>query len=225
MKPSSNTLLPKQSGQDISTLMHISTLDDHVYRYSYNLGMLDLRAKRKENAMIFAGRRPVKIQRRTHKFSALDRLESEQIHNIDFPTKIDVAPLKNCPPVETEIIDNGQENVCKVQEVILPKKICVNVCKEETNDPKETLETFTTETTRISPVPNTEQVCITKDGEEETDFNAQILPAIEKFRRAARVLGVCLPPQELYCLQRRNGICEGNSIEHKTLLRILNKRF
>lgn len=223
MKPSSNSLLPKQCGQDISALMHISTLDDHVYRYSYNLGIMDFRAQRKETAMIFAGRRPVKIQRSTHKLSALDRLESEQIQNIDFPTKMDVANLKDCSPKEIKINVNGQENVCKVQEVISPKKICVSMCQEETSDPKETLET--TETTRTSPIPNTQEELITKDHEEEKDFNAQILPAIEKFRRAARVLGVCLPPKELYCLQRRNGICEGNSLEHRTLLRILNKRF
>lgn len=223
MKPSSNSLLPKQCAQDISALMHISTLDNRVYRYSYNLGILDIRAQRKENGMIFAGKRPVKIQRSAHEFSALDRLEREHVHTIDVPTKTDVSPSKNCSPKEIEISVNGKENVCKVQEVLSTKKICVNVCQEQTNHPNESLET--TDTTRTSPVPSTEEECITKDYEEEKDFNAQMLPAIEKFRRAARVLGVCLPPKELYCLQRRNGVCEGNSLDHRTLLRILNKRF
>lgn len=224
MKPSSNSLLPKQSVQDISSLMHISTLDDHVYRYSYNLAILDLRAQRKRDDMIYAGRRPVKNQRSAYKCRGLvDRMESGQIQKIAFSTiKMDATPLQNCSPKEIEINCNGQENNCKVQELLSTKKICVNECEDKTKDAEESLET---DTTRASPVLFTEEKCITKNYGEEEDFNCRILPPIEKFRRAARVLGVCLPPKELYCLQRRNGVCDGNSLDHRTLLRILNKRF
>ena len=59
-----------------------------------------------------------------------------------------------------------------------------------------------------------------------------ILPSFEKFFRAARVLGVCLPSKELYSnVQRRlSGVCEGHSSDNclqtqSNLLRVLNKRF
>ena len=224
MKQSSNILLPKQSVQDISSLMHISTLDDHVYRYSYNLAILDLRAQRKKDEMTYAGRRPVKNQRSAYKCRGLvDTMESGHIRKIAFSTiKMDDTPLQNCSAKEIEINCNGQKNDCKVQELISTKKICVNECEDETEEAEESLET---DTTRASPVLFTEEECMTKDHGQEEGVNCRILPPVEKFRRAALVLGVCLPPKELYCLQRRNGVCEGNSLDHRTLLRILNKRF
>lgn len=223
MKPSANSLLPEQSGKEITRLMHISTPDDRVYRYSYNLGVLEFRTQRRENAMIFAARSPVKIQRRAQEYNALARLENESVHEVAFPTVIDVAPAKNCSPQEIEMRVNGQENVYKVQQVLSAKET-VNVCQGKMNDAKESLET---NAARTGPVVSSEE-CVTKDNEQDKAFNnAQSLPPIEKFRRAARVLGVCLPPKELYCLQRRNGACEENewTLEHRTLLRILNKRF
>lgn len=240
MKPSTaNSTLSKQSGQEISTdQVHISTLNNHVYRYSYNLGLLDFRAQRKENAIIFPGRRPVKIQRSPQEYNSTlaGKLNNgRKLHqSVAIPTVIEVAPAESYLTKETE--RNGQEIGSKIQEAFSTKeiriaqkgrqKIYVNVCQKEANDFKEPLETDTTPTT--SPASSTKVDCLTKDHGEDREFNAQCLPAIEKFRRAARVLGVCLPPRELYCLQRRNGVCEGNSdcsLEQRTLLRILNKRF
>ena len=220
MKPSAKRLLHEQNGQEVTGLMHISTPDDRVYRYSYNLGILEFRTQRRENAMILAtrGSSPVKIQRRAHKNNDLARLENDSA----FPTVIDVAPAKNCSLQEIEMLVNEQEHVYKIQQVLSAKET-VNVCQKKTNEAQESLET---NTARAGPILSSEE-CVTKNNEEDMAFNAQCLAPIEKFRRAARVLGVCLPPKELYCLQRRNGACDESewSIEHRTLLRILNKRF
>lgn len=217
MKPFAKSLQPKQNGQEVTELMRISTPDDRVYRYSYNLGILEFCTQRRENAMIVAARSPVKIQRRAQKYNDLARLENESEDGIAFPTVIDVAPATNCSLQEIEMRVNEQENIYKVQQVLSAEET-VNVCQGKTTESKEWLET---NAARKDPTNNSED-------SEDKAFNAQYnLPPIEKFRRAARVLGVCLPPKELYCLQRRNGACEETewSLEHRTLLRILNKRF
>lgn len=217
MKPFAKSLQPKQNGQEVTELMRISTPDDRVYRYSYNLGILEFCTQRRENAMIVAARSPVKIQRRAQKYNDLARLENESEDGIAFPTVIDVAPATICSLQEIEMRVNEQENIYKVQQVLSAEET-VNVCQGKTTESKEWLET---NAARKDPTNNSED-------SEDKAFNAQYnLPPIEKFRRAARVLGVCLPPKELYCLQRRNGACEETewSLEHRTLLRILNKRF
>jgi len=216
MKPFAKSLQPEQNEQEVTGLMRISTPDDSVYRYSYNLGILEFRAQRRENAMIVATKNPVKIQRRAQKHNDLVRLGNETDHGIAFPTVIDVAPAANCSPQENEIRVNDHGNVYKVQQV-LPAEETENVCQGKPNESKEWLETNAASAE-----------CVTINCEEDKVFNAQYnLPPIEKFRRAARVLGVCLPPKELYCLERRSGSCEEAKwpLEHKTLLRILNKRF
>lgn len=223
MKPSAERLLPEQNGQEVTGLMHISTPDDRVYRYSYNLGILEFRTQRREHAMILAARSssPVKIQRRAQKNTYLARLENESKHDIALPTVMEVAPAKDCSLTEIEMRVNKQERTYKAQQVLSAEEI-VNVCQVKTSE-SNSLET---NGAPKGPLPPSEG-CVTKNNEEETAFNAQFLPPIEKFRRAARVLGVCLPPKELYCLQRRNGACDETEwfLEHKTLLRILNKRF
>ena len=62
---------------------------------------------------------------------------------------------------------------------------------------------------------------------EEEKLSEQPLSPTAKFRRAARRLGVLIPPQELYNKQRRNGVCEAmdKDADQRKLLRILNKRF
>ena len=223
MKPSAKRTQPEQNGQEVTGLMHISTPDDRIYRYSYNLGILEFRTQQRENAMIVAERSPVKIQSRDQRYNDLARLGNDSEHGIAFPTVIDVAPAKNCSRQEIETCVNEQENVSKVQQVLSAEET-VNVCRGKTHESKESLET---NAARKGPVLSSEE-CVTKNGEEDKAFNSQRnLPPIEKFRRAARVLGVCLPPKELYCLQRRNGACEENewTLQHRTLLRILNKRF
>jgi len=216
MKPFGKILQPEQNGQEVTGLMRISTPDDRVYRYSYNLGILEFRTQRRENAMIVATRNPVKIQHRAQKYNDLTRLKNESDHGIAFPTVMDVAPSTNCSLQEVEIRVNDQGNVYKVQQVLSAEET-VNVCQGKTNESKDWLETNTASAE-----------CVTNNSEEDKAFNAQCkLPPIEKFRRAARVLGVCLPSKELYCLQRRSGACEEAEwpLEHTTLLRILNKRF
>ena len=223
MKPSAKRFQPEQKGQEVTGLMHISTPDDRVYRYSYNLGILEFRTQRRENAMIVAARSAVKIQRRVQKYNDLATLQDESPRDFAFPTVIDVAPATNCSLQEIELRVNEQENVYKVQQVLSGEET-VNTCQGKTNESKESLETNAAR--KGSVLSLTEYVA--NNSEEDSEFNAQFnLPPIEKFRRAARVLGVCLPPKELYCLQRRNGACVENewSLEHRTLLRILNKRF
>lgn len=225
MKSFAKSLQPKQNGQEVTELMRISTPDDRVYRYSYNLGILEFCTQRRENAMIVAARSPVKIQRRAQKYNDLARLENESEDGIAFPSVIDVAPATNCSLQEIEMRVNEQEKGYKVQQVLSAEET-VNVCQGKTTESKEWLET---NAARKDPLLSAAE-CVTNNSEDPEDkaFNAQYnLPPIEKFRRAARVLGVCLPPKELYCLQRRNGACEETewSLEHRTLLRILNKRF
>ena len=223
MKPSAKRFQPGQKGQEVTGLMHISTPDDRVYRYSYNLGILEFRTQRSENAMIVAARSAVKIQRRVQKYNDLATLQDESPRDFASPTVIDVAPATNCSLQEIELRVNEQENVYKVQQVLSGEET-VNTCQGKTNESKESLETNAAR--KGSVLSLTEYVA--NNSEEDSEFNAQFnLPPIEKFRRAARVLGVCLPPKELYCLQRRNGACVENewSLEHRTLLRILNKRF
>ena len=223
MKPSARRLQLEQKGPEVTGLMHISTPDDRVYRYSYNLGILEFRTQRRENAMIVAARSPAKIQRRVQKHNDLATLENESPHDFAFPTVIDVAPATNSPLQEIELRVNEQEPVYKVQQVSFAEDT-VNACQGKTNDPKRSLDT---NAARKGPVLSSTE-CVANKSEEDREFDAQCnLPPIEKFRRAARVLGVCLPPKELYCLQRRNGACVENewSLEHGTLLRILNKKF
>ena len=223
MKPSAKRLQPEQKEQEVTGLMHISTPDDRVYRYSYNLGILEFRPQRRENAMIVAARSPVNIQRRVQKHNDLVTLENESPYDFAFPSVIDVAPATNCSLQEIELRVNEQEHVYKTQQVLSAEET-VNACQGKTNESKESAET---NAVRKGPVLSSTE-CVANNSEEDREFNAQCnLPPIEKFRRAARVLGVCLPPKELYCLQRRNGAGVENewSLEHRTLLRILNKRF
>ena len=223
MKPSAKRLQPEQEGQEVTGLMHISTPDDRIYRYSYNLGILEFRPQRRENAMILAAGSPVKIQRRVQKYNDLVTLENESPQDFAFPTVTDVAPVTNCSLQEIELRANEQEHVYKIHQVLSAEE-SVKACQGKTNESKESLET---NPARKDPVLSSTE-CVVNNSEEDREFNAQCnLPPIEKFRRAARVLGVCLPPKELYCLQRRNGAGVENdwSLEHRTLLRILNKRF
>lgn len=69
-------------------------------------------------------------------------------------------------------------------------------------------------------------------GRSGLNFKRDFYPPIETIRRAARVLGVCLPSKELYLSLNhreipRNSVCEGEDscLKHGTLLKILNKRF
>lgn len=75
---------------------------------------------------------------------------------------------------------------------------------------------------------NSDNINMDQNGaKEEQKLLEKPLSPTAKFRRAARRLGVLIPPQELYNKQRRNGLCEAmdNAADQRKLLRILNKRF
>ena len=90
-------------------------------------------------------------------------------------------------------------------------------------------KTLLEENVSVAEMDNIPKFC---DGDNACGDKCDILPSFEKFFRAARVLGVCLPSKELYSnVQRRlSGVCEGHSSDNclqtqSNLLRVLNKRF
>ena len=240
MKLSSNSLPSKQSSQDISRQVQISAFNKHVYRYSYNLGLPEFRAHRKENATIFPASNYVEIRKSksTHDYSDLGKLQRrhERQKKTVIPTLIDVAPAS-----KTQIINEWEkEKAFRVHEEFCTNEmpiayncgrpklpVCSSAYQKKSKDLEESTEVDTARRTNFAA--STQEDCVTSGYEKDRGFNAEFLPPTENFGRAARVLGVCLPPKELHpCLQRQKGVCEDNescSLEHRTLLRILNKRF
>ena len=222
-------------------------LNSDVYRYSYNLGILELRTRWKQNAAAsISKRQSVETQSGCipSEYKAFEKLRicrhNHAGQNTTVSTGTNVAPKTLNLLKETET--HTQDNSRKKQELLSTtdtinahkrfQKMYVTV-RSDDNDSQESVETRTV-------IHNT--VCNTKfdytqecSGKEEHidgqsgNFERDFYPPIEKFCRAARVLGVCLPSKELHSIRRRrrDGICEGNDncLEHSTLLRILNKRF
>ena len=245
MKPSRNYL--SKRNQDLSREMQATTRPNaEVYRYSYNLGTLEFRAGRKENAGSFSTKRCGKSQcKYVQEYNPFEQMRICR-HNYagqstSVSTLMDFAP-------ETKVLKESEisrhDNTAEKQKPFSTnktlnaynrcQKINVNVCQRGNND-------FHTELVEASGMVSG-TVCKTefehqgfREAEEHRGErygnNCDFYPPIEKFRRAARVLGVCLPSKELNlsCGERRNGLCEGHSydnyLEHATLLRILNKRF
>ena len=233
-----------QRGQDLPREIHVTNQPcGGVYRYSYNLGILELPTRRNQNATSYSTTRTAESQGRfVHKCNA--SVEKLRICRHNHEGQNTSVPTETNSLQETEI--EKQYNHRKTQEPISAnetsyyhnrcQKIYVHVCPGENNKGilQESVEISTTMNDKFSITEEldqsqkcfgTEEHRDEKSGNESCDFH----PPIEKFHRAARVLGVCWPSKELFsiCRERRNGICEANDScsQHSTLLRILNKRF
>ena len=98
------------------------------------------------------------------------------------------------------------------------------MCQDKYENKQESLES----NKAIKSVDPTQEECVIQYSRKDVETSGEFSPSIDKFCRAARVLGVCLPAKEMYSyLQMQKGVCDNDefSLKHKTLLRIRNKRF
>ena len=228
MKPSSKSLPLKQRSEETPRETQISTFNKHIYRYSYNLGMPNLGTRRKGNAAIFPANEDVRLQKNTLEILPQSSCDNHQKTSAT-PTFIDVAPASK--------IDIERKNPFKIREVCYANEMeiahkrsqsihskCVNACQDKYENKNESLVSNKA-TKSVDP---TQEECVIQDFGKDVETSGEFSPSIDKFCRAARVLGVCLPAKELYsCFQMQKGVCDNDefSLKHKTLLRILNKRF
>lgn len=240
----------RNPSQDLSREIQLANEPQKsVYKYSYNLGILELRTQRKENAVnlstkrstdtqdcvceLNAFREKLKICRHNH---AGERNAVSTVMNVALTGP---SSLKGTEKSRLNIAQKTQESVSK-SEILCSQnrcqKIYVKVCSEGNDNFEESVEASSAKH-NASSTDNLE-VCTPEvyAGEQEDDKNGNTVkndfhPPVENILRAARVLGVCLPSKELYsnlnCRGRRNGVCEGNDscLQHGALLKILNKRF
>lgn len=211
MKPSSKSLPLKQRSEETPRETQISTFNKHIYRYSYNLGMPNLGTRRKGNAAIFPANEDVRLQKNTLEILPQSSCDNHQKTSAT-PTFIDVAPASKIdierknPFKIREVCDANEMEIAHKRSQSIHSK-CANACQDKYE---------------------TQEECVIQDSGKDVETSGEFSPSIGKFCRAARVLGVCLPAKELYSyLQMQKGVCDNDefSLKHKTLLRILNKRF
>ena len=223
-----------------------------VYKYSYNLGILELCTQRKENAANLSTKRSMGTQDTVCEHNTVQEKLKICRHNHTgegnaVSTVMDVAltepsSLKTTLKSRQNIVQETQESVVSENEMLYSQKRCQKIyvkdCSLEGNDNfEESVEASSAKhNTSSTDLKHNESFTADvyareqedeKSGNIKTDFH----PPVENILRAARVLGVCLPSKELHsnlnCRGRRNGVCETNDScsQHGALLKILNKRF
>ena len=236
--------------QDLSRKIQLANEPQKsVYKYSYNLGILELRTQRKENAANLSTKRStdtqdtvcehnafrekLKICRHNH---AGERNAASTVMNVALTGP---SLLKGTEKSRHNIAQKTQESVSKSEMLHSQnrcQKIYVKVYSEGNDNFEESVEASSAKHNASSS--DNPEFCTPEvyAGEQEDEKSGNTIkndfhPPVEKILRAARVLGVSLPSKELYsnlnCRGRRNGVCEGNDscLQHGTLLKILNKRF
>ena len=71
---------------------------------------------------------------------------------------------------------------------------CANACQDKYENKQESLESNKA-TKSFDP---TQEECVIQDSRKDVETSGEFSPSIDKFCRAARVLGVCLLAKEMY---------------------------
>lgn len=220
-------------------------LRSNVYRYSYNLGIQEFRAPCKRNKTSYSIKPCAESKSENVSESVKKSLIEMRICRHDFAGNIILASkFRNLDSAETNTLSGAEkqtqwtstkeERKESLSSHNFYQEIYVNgACSQkdysalhtEQVEAKTLLEKYVS-VAEINNIPKF------SDRDNACGDKCDILPSFEKFFRAARVLGVCLPSKELYSnVQRRlSGVCEGHSSDNclqtqSNLLRVLNKRF
>ena len=224
-------------------------LCSNVYRYSYNLGIQEFRTPWKRSKTSYAIKPCAKRKKENVSESVENSLIEMRICRHDFAGNIiSASKFRNLDSAETNTLSEAEKQTewSSTKEEISSRKeslsshnfyqeIYVNgACSQkdysalhtEQVEAKALLEEYVS-VAEVNDIPKF------YDRDNACGDKCDILPSFEKFFRAARVLGVCLPSKELYSnvQQRRlSGVCEGHSSDNclqtqSNLLRVLNKRF
>ena len=82
---------------------------------------------------------------------------------------------------------------------------CANVCQDKYENKQESLES----NKASKSFDPTQEECAIQYSRKDVETSGEFSPSIDKFCRAARVLGVCLLAKEMYsCLQMQKEVCE-----------------
>lgn len=222
-------------------------LRSNVYRYSYNLGIQEFRAPWKRNKTSYSIKPCAESKSENVSESVKKSLIEMRICRHDFAGNIILASkFRNLGSAETNTLSEAEKQTqWSTKEEISSRKeslgshnfyqeIYVNGARSQKHYSALHTEQVEAKTLLEENVSVAEMDNIPKfyDRDNACGDKCDILPSFEKFFRAARVLGVCLPSKELYSnVQRRlSGVCEGHSSDNclqtqSNLLRVLNKRF
>ena len=220
-------------------------LCSNVYRYSYNLGIQEFRAPWKRNKTSYSIKPCAESKSENVRESVKKSLIEMRICRHDFAGNIISASIfRSLDSAETNTLSETEKQTqwsSTKEERKEPlsshnfyQEIYVNgACSQKDYSALHTeqveAKTSLQEYVSVAEVNNIPKFY---DRDNACGDKCDILPSFEKFFRAARVLGVCLPSKELYSnVQRRlSGVCEGHSSDNclqtqSNLLRVLNKRF
>ena len=220
-------------------------LRSNVYRYSYNLGIQEFRAPWKRNKTSYSIKPCAESKSENVSESVKKSLIEMRICRHDFAGNIILASkFRNLDSAETNTLSGAEkqtqwtstkeERKESLSSHNFYQEIYVNgACSQKDYSALHTeqveAKTSLQEYVSVAEVNNIPKFY---DRDNACGDKCDILPSFEKFFRAARVLGVCLPSKELYSnVQRRlSGVCEGHSSDNclqtqSNLLRVLNKRF
>ena len=220
-------------------------LRSNVYRYSYNLGIQEFRAPWKRNKTSYSIKPCAESKSENVRESVKKSLIEMRICRHDFAGNIISASIfRSLDSAETNTLSETEKQTqwsSTKEERKEPlsshnfyQEIYVNgACSQKDYSALHTeqveAKTSLQEYVSVAEVNNIPKFY---DRDNACGDKCDILPSFEKFFRAARVLGVCLPSKELYSnVQRRlSGVCEGHSSDNclqtqSNLLRVLNKRF
>lgn len=223
-------------------------LCSNVYRYSYNLGIQEFRARWKRNKTSYSIKPCAESKSENVSESVKKSLIEMRICRHDFAGNIiSASKFRNLDSAETNTLSGAEKQAqwSSTKEEISSRKeslsshnfyqeIYVNgACSQKDYSALQTeqveAKTSLQEYVSVAEINNIPKFY---DRDNACGDKCDILPSFEKFFRAARVLGVCLPSKELYSnVQRRlSGVCEGHSSDNcvqtqSNLLRVLNKRF
>ena len=222
-------------------------LRSNVYRYSYNLGIQEFRAPWKRNKTSYSIKPCAESKSENVSESVKKSLIEMRICRHDFAGNIILASkFRNLGSAETNTLSEAEKQTqWSTKEEISSRKeslgshnfyqeIYVNGARSQKHYSALHTEQVEAKTLLEENVSVAEMDNIPKfyDRDNACGDKCDILPSFEKFFRAARVLGVCLPSKELYSnVQRRlSGVCEGHSSDNclqtqSNFLRVLNKRF
>lgn len=250
MKPSAVGYLLKWSQCCPQTREIIpSQPNESVYRYSYNLGILDLllQRKRDKEGNSITGKATKTRQDLTGELNAY--AVSEKRKNFyHIVRNMDVSSMSNSASKETEIEEREMatlELASRAKILLIENhsnKIHGRGCSTGNDNFKEQepVQLSNAPNPRNIPLKNDEKSCDSEgkesDGNDKNGNNVKCdhFGHIEKICRVARLLGVSLPSKELYSnLNSRerstNDISADpsnvKSLEQVALLKILNKRF
>ena len=216
-----------------------------VYRYSYKLGIQEFRAPWKRNKTSYSIKPCAESKSENVRESVKKSLIEMRICRHDFAGNIISASIfRSLDSAETNTLSETEKQTqwsSTKEERKEPlsshnfyQEIYVNgACSQKDYSALHTeqveAKTSLQEYVSVAEVNNIPKFY---DRDNACGDKCDILPSFEKFFRAARVLGVCLPSKELYSnVQRRlSGVCEGHSSDNclqtqSNLLRVLNKRF